>query len=122
MNASTRLPIILIAAFAALTIPATSCGQELAEIPFSMPTPEGWRTETIPFPLEFAPELEYEGLEELRFAPGMFDAAAATTSAVIELSGRSTVRGSQPPPFPDLTRGAWPSTTTLQVMELEGRG
>lgn len=43
-------------------------------LPFSMPIPEGWRTETIPFPLEFAPELEYEGLEELRFAPGMFDA------------------------------------------------
>jgi hypothetical protein len=41
-------------------------------VPFFLPTPEGWRTETIPFPLEFAPELEYEGLEELRFSPGMF--------------------------------------------------
>jgi len=43
-------------------------------LPFSMPIPEGWRTETIPFPLEFAPDLPYEGLEELRFSPGMFDA------------------------------------------------
>jgi hypothetical protein len=37
-----------------------------------MPTPEGWRTETIAFPLDFAPELDYDGIEELRFAPGMF--------------------------------------------------
>jgi hypothetical protein len=42
------------------------------EIPFVMPIPEGWRTETIPFPLGFAPELPYKGLEELRFSPGMF--------------------------------------------------
>ena len=47
-----------------------------AEIPFSLPTPDGWRTETIPFPLGFAPELDYTGLEELRFAPGMFTAGA----------------------------------------------
>ena len=39
---------------------------------FHFPTPEGWRTETIPFPLDFAPGLDYEGVEELRFAPGMF--------------------------------------------------
>jgi len=45
-----------------------------APLPFDMPVPEGWRTETIPFPLEFAPDLPYTGLEELRFAPGMFNA------------------------------------------------
>jgi hypothetical protein len=42
------------------------------ELPFVMPIPEGWRTETIPFPLGFAPELPYKGVEELRFSPGMF--------------------------------------------------
>ena len=47
-------------------------GQEAPVAAFFMPTPEGWRTETIPFPLGFAPELAYEGLEEIRFAPGMF--------------------------------------------------
>ena len=47
-------------------------GQESSELPFYLPTPDGWRTETIPFPLDFAPELDYEGLEELRFSPGMF--------------------------------------------------
>ena len=43
-----------------------------ASLPFHLPAPEGWLTETIPFPLDFAPELDYQGLEELRFAPGMF--------------------------------------------------
>lgn len=42
------------------------------ELPFVMPVPEGWRTETIPFPLGFAPTLPYKGVEELRFSPGMF--------------------------------------------------
>ena len=51
--------------------------QDPVEGPFFLPTPEGWRTETISFPLEFAPELEYEGLEELRFAPGMFQEGSA---------------------------------------------
>ncbi len=57
-----------------LFLPAVAIAQDdsAAELPFSMPVPDGWRTETIPFPLDFAPELEYEGLEELRFAPGMF--------------------------------------------------
>lgn len=36
------------------------------------PTPADWRFERIDFPLSFAPELKYEGFEELRFAPGMF--------------------------------------------------
>ena len=51
--------------------------QDPVDVPFYLPTPEGWRTETIPFPLEFAPELEYEGLEELRFAPGMLKEGSA---------------------------------------------
>lgn len=34
--------------------------------------PEGWRSEVLPFPLSFAPELDYQGVEELLFAPGMF--------------------------------------------------
>jgi hypothetical protein len=39
---------------------------------FEWTKPEGWKTETIPFPLEFAPEIRLQGVEELRFAPGMF--------------------------------------------------
>src|SRR5690348_7269453 len=44
----------------------------------SWPTPEGWRREVIPFPLDFAPEIGYRGVEELRFAPRFFDPAAPT--------------------------------------------
>jgi len=34
------------------------------------PPLEGWKTETIPFPLDFAPQLAYKtGHEELRFSP-----------------------------------------------------
>ena len=47
----------------------------------SMPAPEGWRSETIPFPLEFAPDLVYEGIEEIQIR-----------------SGR--VRRAKPPPVP----------------------
>jgi hypothetical protein len=37
------------------------------------PVPAGWRSEVIPFPLEFAPSITHRGLEDLRFPPGMFD-------------------------------------------------
>lgn len=39
-------------------------------------TPAGFRSETIPFPLDFAPAVAHRGTEELRFAPGFFDPAA----------------------------------------------
>ena len=41
-------------------------------------TPPDWRFERIEFPLPFAPDLKYEGFEELRFAPGMFNAKSDT--------------------------------------------
>jgi hypothetical protein len=40
------------------------------------PTPPGWRTEVIPFPLDFAPAIAHRGREELRFPPGFFDPAS----------------------------------------------
>src|SRR5215470_5844969 len=48
-----------------------------ARQPLPWPTPAGFRGETIPFPLDFAPGLPHKGVEELRFAPGFFDPAAA---------------------------------------------
>lgn len=41
-------------------------------------TPTDWRFERIDFPLSFAPDLKYDGFEELSFAPGMFDAKSDT--------------------------------------------
>ncbi|MEE8467484.1 MAG: DUF5829 family protein, partial [Planctomycetota bacterium] len=42
------------------------------------PTPAGWRYERLEFPLSFAPELNFAGYEELRFAPGMFEPGTDT--------------------------------------------
>jgi hypothetical protein len=35
--------------------------------------PDGWKGETIPFPLEFAPSIAHRGAEELRFPPGFLE-------------------------------------------------
>jgi hypothetical protein len=43
---------------------------------YNLPAPEGWKTERMAFPLGFAKDLEYKGHEDLRFAPGMFQADA----------------------------------------------
>ncbi len=43
---------------------------------FTWEVPAGWKSETIPFPLEFAPDIPHRGVEELRFAPGFFEPAA----------------------------------------------
>jgi hypothetical protein len=70
-----RRSFVLLLLCAVVAIPGTA--QESVEVPFYLPTPEGWRTETLAFPLDFAPQLEYEGLEELRFAPGMLQEGSA---------------------------------------------
>ncbi|WP_461452995.1 hypothetical protein [Mucilaginibacter sp.] len=41
---------------------------------YSLPLPEKWKSETIPFPIDFAPGIPYQGIEELRFTPGWGDA------------------------------------------------
>lgn len=46
--------------------------------PVILHEPQDWRFERIDFPLDFAPEIKYEGFEELRFAPGMFDTLSDT--------------------------------------------
>ena len=37
---------------------------------YAWPLPEKWVQEIIPFPLKFAPELDYRGIEEIHFMPG----------------------------------------------------
>ncbi len=54
------------------TLPASE-----KKAPFQVPTPPHWRTETIPLPPSFAPEMKWKGTEELRFSPGMFKANSA---------------------------------------------
>jgi hypothetical protein len=45
---------------------------------YEWPTPSGWKSERIPFPLDFAPALPYRGVEELRFAPRFFKPSSDT--------------------------------------------
>jgi len=44
---------------------------------FEWAKPDDWKGESMTFPLDFAHELPLQGLEELRFAPGMFKPEAA---------------------------------------------
>jgi hypothetical protein len=61
------LPVVLAACGAAPPPPAP---------PSAWPVPAGWRSEVLPFPLDFAPSLAHRGVEELRFPPGFFDPAS----------------------------------------------
>ena len=72
MKLLTGLALILAAASAGAAGPSSGEAQPRAasDDGFSWPVPAGWRKETIPFPLEFAPDLEHKGVEELRFGPG----------------------------------------------------
>ena len=65
---ATCLSLLLLTAFGE---PATK-SELLPEMP------PDWRFERIDFPLPFAPELKYDGFEELGFAPGMFNAKSDT--------------------------------------------
>jgi len=38
--------------------------------------PGNWQKEIIPFPIDFAPEIDLEGFEDLRFAPGWSDSTS----------------------------------------------
>jgi len=56
---------------------AVACGSKPAPAPAPAPlakwrVPAEWKEEVIPFPLDFAPTLTHQGVEELRFAPGFF--------------------------------------------------
>lgn len=46
------------------------CGQELKT---ALAGPENWRNELFAFPLEFAPEIDLVGFEDVLFAPGWAD-------------------------------------------------
>jgi hypothetical protein len=40
--------------------------------PVTWEVPAGWKSEVIPFPLDFAPAIAHQGAEELRFPAGFF--------------------------------------------------
>ena len=62
--------IFLLSVFISLQLNAQDVKPEILNIP------ENWKFERMDFPLDFAPEIKYEGFEELIFSPGMFDIEA----------------------------------------------
>ncbi len=72
-----RAFVILVATSCASTspVPTTSATAPTDTTPWRVP--EGWKHETIPFPLAFAPALTHRGVEELRFPPGFLEVGAA---------------------------------------------
>src|SRR5204863_171753 len=58
-----------------LVLTAAAAG-EPAKPAYQVPAPKGWGKETIELPPQFAPDMKWKGVEELRFAPGMFKAGA----------------------------------------------
>ena len=38
--------------------------------PYTLLIPPGWTTERFPIPIDFAPQIPYKGVEDLRFTPG----------------------------------------------------
>jgi hypothetical protein len=41
--------------------------------PYRFDIPKGWGVERFPIPIEFAPQVNYKGVEDVRFAPGWGD-------------------------------------------------
>lgn len=60
----------LVGAVCVLALP--SINLTAADIP-DIKTPDGWRSEKIKMPPAFAPAMKLQGVEDIRFAPGMFD-------------------------------------------------
>lgn len=48
-------------------------GQEYETV---LSSPDNWQKEIIPFPISFAPDIDFTGFEDLRFAPGWSDPAS----------------------------------------------
>lgn len=47
--------------------------EKAASAEYILPLPDKWTKEVFPIPINFAPEINYKGHEEIRFAPGWGD-------------------------------------------------
>lgn len=57
-----------------LCMSCVSFAQEQQKSPaYFLPTPSGWKTESFEFPLGFAPDIKYTGVEDIRFSQGWSD-------------------------------------------------
>jgi hypothetical protein len=72
VSAPLRSVVCLLFLLAGIAAPAS--GQATDEI--VLDAPDGWRGERIALPPTFAPTMTFQGVEQIRFAPGMFRADA----------------------------------------------
>lgn len=90
MTTRNLVSIVLVGAVCRAAAP-----QDAGRVPAILPpAPDGWVSERINFPLPFAPDLQFKGFEELRFAPGMFNAKSDTYFTylfAVRLDGRHKV-------------------------------
>ena len=56
-----------------LITPVLCNAQEEEPKNYLLQSPDTWRKELIPFPLGFAPDLDYQGVEDIRFSKGWGD-------------------------------------------------
>lgn len=68
------LPTVLLITFSSAQLNAQKIDSPYVA-PYFLPTPNGYTTEVIPFPIEFAPSINYNGVEDLRFTAGWGNAA-----------------------------------------------
>lgn len=78
VSLSIAVGVLALGACASSSTPSTPAtspapAQEEGAVAFDWPVRDGWKGETIPFPLGFAPDLPYRGVEELRCPPGFFE-------------------------------------------------
>src|SRR5438045_1155199 len=85
MKQASLLLSIVIAIAAAAHLPHMSFAADSNAAAASPDTPDTtlvfnttWKGERIQLPPPFAPAMKLKGTEEIRFAPGMFDASSAT--------------------------------------------
>ena len=70
----TKAPIrIVLSSLIIILFSSLSSAQDVTHV---LNIPEGWQEERIDFPLSFAPSINYQGFEELRFAPGWKDSTS----------------------------------------------
>lgn len=72
LMASKRFRFIaaLIFAITACNAPVKEKKKSTTVAPYDLALPKNWTEERIAFPIEFAPQINYTGSENLRFAPG----------------------------------------------------
>ncbi len=70
--------------------------EETKPVPEKLSFKTEWKGEVIALPASFAPEMKLKGIEEIRFAPGMFESGSAsffTYVFVFSVSGEQKLTG-----------------------------